>query len=344
MSTTDQEQGMNPDKKKNSGKKSILYSVLVIILVVAGYFGYKEFHFYTTHVETEDAQTDGYITPVLARVSGYITDVYVDDNENVKKGQLVAQIDTTDYALKVQMAKSALNSSKAALEVADAAKEQAKVALDKAKLDFHRISGLYKGGAATRQHYDDMKAALDAAQATYNEVTQKVAQAQVNIKRQHDQLDYAELQLSYTHIKAPGNGVVSKKDVEVGQLIQAGQPLMAVTDMRNVWVTANFKETEIDHIKPGQIVNLYLDAYPGHAFKGRVQSLAGATGAKYALLPPENATGNFVKVVQRVPVKIVFLKDDKFSAPLQLGLNVTASINYTQNVASSESTATNLSH
>lgn len=343
MSTTNQEQGMESGKKK-SGKKSILYTVLVIIALIAGYFGYKELHFYTTHVETEDAQTDGYITPVLARVSGYITDVYVNDNENVKKGQLLAQIDTTDYALKVQMAESALSSAKAALEVAKASQGQAKVSLDKAKLDYKRISHLYKGGAATRQRYDDLKAALDAAQATYNEVVRKVSQAKVNIKRQKDQLDYAELQLSYTHITAPGNGVVSKKNVQVGQLIQSGQPLMAVTDMKNVWVTANFKETELDHIKPGQIVNLYLDSYPGHVFKGRVQSLAGATGAKYALLPPENATGNFVKVVQRVPVKIVFMKDDKFAAPLQLGLNVTASIDYTQKVASSETTATNLSH
>lgn len=339
MSTTNQDQG-----KKKSGKKPILYSVLFIIVLVAGYFGYKEYHFYSTHVETEDAQTDGYITPVLARVSGYVTDVYVNDNENVSKGQLLARIDTTDYALKVQMAKSALSSAKAALDVAKASQEQAKVALDKAKLDFHRISDLYKGGATTRQRYDDVKAALNAAQATYNEVIQKVAQATVNIKRQQDQLDYAKLQLSYTRIIAPGNGVVSKKDVEVGQLIQTGQPLMAVTDMKNVWVTANFKETELDHIKPGQIVNLYLDSYPDHVFKGRVQSLAGATGAKYALLPPENATGNFVKVVQRVPIKIVFLRDDKFEAPLQLGLNVTASIDYTQHVAQSETTATNLSH
>jgi membrane fusion protein (multidrug efflux system) len=329
--------------KRITPGKIILYSVLTIILVVGGYFGYTEFHFYTTHVETEDAQTDGFITPVTARVSGYITEVTVNDNQKVKKGQLLAQIDTTDYALKVRMAQSALESAKASLNVAKAAKEQASVSLDKAKLDFKRAEHLYKGGATTRQHYDDAKAALKAARATYNEAVQKVNQVRTNIKSQRDQLDYAKQELSYTHITAPGNGVVSKKNVEVGQLIQTGQPLMAVTDTRNVWVTANFKETELQHIKVGQLVKIDIDAYPDHDFIGRVQSLAGATGAKYALLPPENATGNFVKVVQRVPVKIVFTHNNKFDEPLQLGLNVTASIDYTQ-PAPGESTASNISH
>ncbi|HKJ30760.1 MAG TPA: HlyD family secretion protein [Balneolales bacterium] len=337
-------ESQNGGKKKLSTGKIILYSVLAIILIVGGLFGYKEFRYYTTHVETEDAQTDGYITPVTARVSGYITEIKVNDNEHVKKGQLLAQIDTTDYALKVRMAKSALSSAKASLDVAKAAQEQAKVALDKAKLDFKRAAHLYKGGATTRKNYDDAQAALNAAKAKYNQTVQKVEQVKTNIKSQQDNLSFAKLQLSYTHITAPDNGVISKKKIQVGQLIQTGQPLMAVTNTHDVWVTANFKETELQHIKVGQLVKIHIDAYPGHDFTGRVQSFAGATGAKYALLPPENATGNFVKVVQRVPVKIVFNKNNHFSKPLQLGLNVTASIDYDQPSPSSNSTATNLSH
>lgn len=316
-------------RKKMTTKKMVMYVVLAIILVVGGFYGYKEYRYYTTHVVTEDAQTDGHITPVRARVSGYVTQVLVKDNQPVVKGQIVAQIDTTDYALKVRMAKSALSSAKASLEVAIAAENQAKVSLDKAQLDYKRVSDLYKGGATTRQKYDDIKAALDAAQATFDEAKQKVAQVRVQIKQQQDQLDFAKLQLSYTHIVAPGTGKISKKDVEVGQLIQTGQPLMAVTDTKSVWVTANFKETELDHIKVGQTVKISVDAYPDMTFLGKVESIAGATGAKYALLPPENATGNFVKVVQRVPVKIV-LTENKVDRPLQLGLNVTASIDYTQ--------------
>ncbi|HKI43914.1 MAG TPA: HlyD family secretion protein [Balneolales bacterium] len=316
-------------RRKMSKKKITMYIVLAIVLIVGGYYGYKEYHYYTTHVTTEDAQTDGHITPVRARVSGYITQVLVKDNQKVVKGQILAQIDTTDYALKIRMAKSGLSNAKASLEVAIAAENQAKVNLDKAQLDYKRISGLYKGGAATRQKYDDIKAAFDAAKATYQEAQQKVAQTRVQIKQQQDQLDFAELQLSYTHIIAPGTGKISKKGIEVGQLIQTGQPLMAITDTKNVWVTANFKETELDHIKIGQVVKISVDAYPDKTFLGQVQSIAGATGAKYALLPPENATGNFVKVVQRVPVKIVFTKDN-VNRPLQLGLNVTASIDFTQ--------------
>lgn len=341
MSNNNQNNESNTGKKKKSTGKIILYAVLVIILIVGGLFGYKELRYYTTHVETEDAQTDGYITPVTARVSGYITKIDVNDNEQVKKGQVLAQIDTTDFAIKARMAKSALQSAKASLDVAKAAKEQAKVSLDKAKLDYNRALHLYKGGATTRQHYDDAKAAYNAAKATYNQAIQKIEQVKANIKSQKDQLSYAKLQLGYTHITAPQAGVVSKKKIQVGQLIQTGQPLMAITNNHDVWVTANFKETELHHIKVGQKVKIHIDAYPSHDFTGRVQSLAGATGAKYALLPPENATGNFVKVVQRVPVKIVFTKNDKFSKPLQLGLNVTASINYTQ-TAPKQSVASNI--
>ncbi len=330
--------------ENNSGKsrnRVILYVILAVVLIVGGYYGYKEYHYYTTHVQTEDAQTDGHIVPVRARVPGYIAAIFVNDNQHVSKGQLLAQIDTTDYALEVHMARSALSNARANLDVSKASLNQAKVSLDKAKLDYHRISVLYKGGATTRQKYDDVKAAFALAKAAYAEAAQKVDQAHVQIEGQKGHLESALLQMSYTHITAPESGVISKKNVEVGQLIQKGQPLMAVTNVNNVWITANFKETELDHIRVGQTVKISMDAYPDHTFTGRVESIAAATGSKYALLPPENATGNFVKVVQRVPVKIVFAGKDA-DKPMQLGLNVTVSIDYTQPVPG-ESTAAKLS-
>lgn len=320
------------EANRRSGRKTIVLSVLAVILVVGGYFTYRGVHFYTTHAETEDAQIDGHISPVLPRISGYVADVRVDDNEYVKEGQLLAEIDSSEFVMKKKMAKAALESTRAAYEVAKANLNSAKVGLDKAKRDYKRAKELFEGGADTRQKYEDAQAALAKARTAYAAADRKVSEIKTRIQQRREDLEYAKLQLSYTKIHAPISGLISKKDVEVGQLVQAGQPLMAVTNTNNIWVIANYKETELNDIKPGQIVKISVDAYPGKNFEGRVESVAGATGAKYALLPPDNATGNFVKVVQRVPVKIVFTKDPGRKYPMHLGLNVVTSIDITQDI------------
>jgi len=327
-------------KPKNRSRRKIIgFGVLLLVLIVGGYYGYTEIMFYQTHVETEDAQTDGNISPVLSRVSGYVDHVYVDDNEQVKKGQLLVTIDSTEYALKVNMAKAALQNAKASLNVAQANLESANVSLHKANIDYNRVKDLYEGGAATKSKLDDVEAERESARAKVSVAKRRLSEVQSQIKAKKDDLKYAKLQLSYTKITAPHAGLVSKKDVELGQLIQPGQPLMAVTDVHQVWVVANYKETELNDIRIGQKVNVSIDAYPNKTFRGKVESIAGATGAKYALLPPENATGNFVKVVQRVPVKIVFTEKPNPKYPLRLGLNVTASIDLTQKSEEAKQTA-----
>lgn len=318
-------------------KAYIGWIVLALILIVGGYYGYQELHYIQTHVDTEDAQTTGYISPVLPRVSGYVRAVHVSDNEHVRKGQPLVQIDTTEYALKVEKARLALQNARANLDVRQSDLEAAKISLQKARHDYKRSKDLYQGGATTKQHFDDAEAAFEKAQADYKTAKQKVEEMRTRIAERKNDLQTAKLHLSYTTIKAPSSGIISKKDVEVGQLIQPGQPLMSITDMKHVWVVANFKETQIQYIEPGQQVDITVDAYPDAKFRGTVESLAGGTGAEYALLPPNNATGNFVKVVQRVPVKIMLNDQKSARQKLRLGLNVTTTIDITQQV---DSTAT----
>lgn len=316
--------------KKSAKRKVIGFSILLIIIIVGGFFGFEKVQFYQTHVETEDAQIDGTINPVLSRVSGYINEVYIEDNEAVKKGQLLVEIDSTEYALKVDMANAALENSRAKIHVAEANLRSTEIAKHKAKTDFKRAKDLYEGGAATKSKLDDASTAYAAAKSQVTTAQRRLTEAQAQINTRNDDLVYAKLQLSYTKIKAPSDGLISKKNVSKGQLIRPGQPLMAVTDVHDVWVVANFKETELSDIKIGQKVEIFIDAYPDKTFHGRVESIAGATGAKYALLPPENATGNFVKVVQRIPVKIKFTQREGANYPIPLGLNVLTSIDVNQ--------------
>jgi membrane fusion protein (multidrug efflux system) len=328
-----------PKKKKGAiwgvRYKTIGIVVLAIIIIVGAYFGVTEFLYYQNHVTTNDAMTNGHINPVLSRVSGYVERVYVDDNEHVKKGQLLVQIDTTDFALKVAMAKAALLNARASLGVAQAGIQSAQVNLNKAQTDYHRIKTLYKGGATTKSKYQDIQAELASAKAKVKTAKKHAAVDKSQIQSRKDNLKNARLQLSYTTIRARSDGVISKKNIREGQYITAGQPVMALTDVQNVWVTANFKETGLHDIRVGQNVKIHIDAYPDKSFKGRVQSIAGATGASFSLLPPENATGNYVKVVQRVPVKIVFTQEPDPRYPLRIGLNVEASIDLNQKIDSS---------
>ncbi len=310
--------------------KTIGMVVLGIIIIVGAYFGVKEFLYYHNHVSTNDAMTNGHISQVLSRVSGYVKHVYVNDNEHVKKGQLLVQIDTTDFALKVEMAKSSLLNTKASLGVAKADVQAAKVSLNKAQTDYNRIKNLYQGGATTKSKYQDVQSRLASAKASVMKAQRHVDVVKSQIKSKKDNLKNAKLQLSYTTIRARSDGIVSKKNIKEGQYITSGQPVMALTDLQDVWVTANFKETGLYDIHVGQKAKISIDAYPNKSFKGRVQSISGATGASFSLLPSSNATGNYVKVVQRVPVKIVFTQKPDSLFVVRQGLNVEVSININQ--------------
>ena len=347
-------------KKKNP----IFIIVLAILVIGGGWFGISKYQHGLHHEDTDDAQVSGDISPVIPRVAGYVTDVKVNDNQRVKKGDTLLILDNRDYVIKVeqaeaamQIAQSSLGSAKATTSAAkaniatsqasvgtvDAQIEAAKVNLWRATQDHERYANLIKDHSITQQQYEQALAAKQTAekQLAILEEQKKQAQQQTNavsvqsnatasqievagatIHQRQVDIDAAKLNLSYTVITAPEDGMVSKVNVKSGQYVQAGQPLFTVVH-DNVWVVANFKETQLDKMKEGQKVVIKVDAYPGHKFEAKLTSFSPATGSTFALLPPDNASGNFVKTVQRLPVKIEFTDpSDVLVKKLRPGMNV----------------------
>ncbi|MBD1363301.1 HlyD family secretion protein [Mucilaginibacter sp. ZT4R22] len=333
----------------------VLPIILGIILVGGIIFGVKEYIYFSKHVDTDDAQIDGDISPVVARVGGYVDSIMFEENTHVNKSQLLVKIDPRDYQVKLEQAQAAqvgasanigvgesqisttaANSSSAKAEVTSAGAR-----LDKVRKDYARYANLIKDGSITGQQFDQAKADLEVAQANYNAAKDKYKAALEQVATTRSQLkvtntgvtqkqvdiDYAKLQLSYTDIKAPATGVVSKKNVQVGQLVQAGQTLFSIVNDNSIFITANFKETQLEKIKNGQKVDVKVDAYPNLKVEGTVYNFSPATGAKFSLLPPDNATGNFVKVVQRIPVKIKLTGSKEDLAKLRPGMSVDVSVN-----------------
>jgi len=312
--------------KKGPGRRIGLLLLLVAVLGGIG-FGVKEVVFYRHHAETDDAQIEGHIDPVLPKVSGYVMEVLVIDNQKVAQGQLLVKIDGRDLKAKVDTARAALENSRAKVAVAKAQVTSAQSQNVKAARDLTRYAQLRQKEEVSQQQYDAAQASADLGEATVLAAERSVAAAQADVAQKKADLDFAALQLSYVEVPAPVSGVVSKKNVEVGQFVQAGQPLLAIVEDNEIWVVANFKETQLTKMRVGQKVEVKVDAYPKQIFHGKVESIAAATGAKFALLPPDNATGNFTKVVQRVPVKIVFTDPPDSTRPLRAGMSVTAIVN-----------------
>jgi membrane fusion protein (multidrug efflux system) len=343
----------NETKKKPN---KVLPIVLGIILVAGVIFGIKEYIYFGKHVDTDDAQIDGDISPVVARVGGYVDSIYFEENMHVDKDQVLVKIDDRDYKVKVEQAEAAKVGASSNISVgesqiyattansasAKAQVESAAARLDKTQKDYQRYANLVKDGSITQQQFDQAKADLEVAQATYraSQEQYKAAQEQVgttksqlqvthtSVSQRQVDIDYAKLQLSYTIIKAPSSGIASKKNVQIGQLVQAGQTLFSIVNDNSIYVTANFKETQLDKIRDGQKVDIEVDAYPDLKLHGTVYNFSPATGAKFSLLPPDNATGNFVKVVQRVPVKIKINASKEDLAKLRPGMSVSASVIY----------------
>jgi membrane fusion protein (multidrug efflux system) len=330
--------------------KRIIYTVLAVVVLVGGFFGWRYYQFLISHIETDDAQVEGNIVPVLSRVGGFIEKIHVIDNQKVKAGELLVELDSADLALRLDQAiasrqtaisniavvKSQVEDAKLAQQVAFTSIETPKTNLWKAKKEFDRYNELYAQKLATPQKLDEVKADLETAQAQFDLANQKYESAKLQYKTAQNQLKVAEansdmrqkdinmakLQLSYTKIYAPVSGVVSKKTIQSGQLIQPGQPLMSLVQSNEVWVTANYKETQLEGMNVGNEVVVKVDAYPGTDFKGKVESIGGATGAKFSLIPPDNASGNFVKVVQRVSVRIALDSTPQVAELLRPGLSV----------------------
>lgn len=402
----------------NSRRRSSvkLFMILVpVILLIAGYFVYQ--NYFANRESTDDAQIDGHINPVSAKVSGQVVSINVEDNQYVKAGTVIVQIDPRDYKIALERAKADLAAAQsgaqaahtqvpitstttssqtslagAGVEQAEQAKAAAMRDVDtaraklessrarvretqanytKALQDLERMKLLIGKDEISKQQYDTAVAIADAARAardstqagvdessrTIQAGQARVAQAEARIKEAKATLEatrtapqqmaisrsnaktavarveqaqaalaQAELNLQYTQVKAPIDGIVSERKVELGEYVQIGQPLLALVPLHNVWVTANYKESQLKNMRQGQKAIVTVDAYGGREYEGHIDSIAAATGAKFSLLPPENATGNYVKVVQRIPIKIVIDRGQDESHPLRPGLSVIATV------------------
>nr|WP_121270022.1 HlyD family secretion protein [Pedobacter schmidteae] len=343
---------MTTEKKK---KNKVVPIILGVLIILGAIFGTKEYIYYSKHVDTDDAQIDGDISPVVARVGGYVQDIKFEENTRVAEGDVLVTLDDRDYKIKLEQAMAGQKGANAGVGVSESqiaataantstAKaniEAARVKLNLAQKDYERYLNLIKDGSITQQQFDQAKAQKESAQAAftaandqYNAAVKQVGTTQSQLavsntgvtQRQAD-VDFAKLQLSYTQIKAPATGIVSKKNIQKGQLIQPGQSLFSIVNENSIYITANFKETQLEDIKPGSKVKIDVDAYPDQSVEGEVYNFAPITGAKGSLLPPDNATGNFVKVVQRVPVKIKITKAQKeILEKLRPGMSVKVSV------------------
>lgn len=351
-------------------KKSKVFLIILILLVAFGaWFGISKYTYAQHHEETDNAHVEANISPVIPRVSGYVSAVRVKDNQRVKKGDTLVLLDDRDLRLKVEEAEAALQTaqsnlaaaktstnaaaaniatSKASVGTINAQIETAKVNVWRTNQDFERYANLIKDHSITQQQYEQALAAKQTAERQLQVLQEQKAQAsqqtaavasqsnatssQIGIassiirQRQVDVED-AKLNLSYAVITAPADGLISKVNVQPGQFVQAGQSLFSIVLNEDVWVIGNFKETQFNKMRVGQDVTVHVDAFPNHDFAAKLTSFSPATGSSFALLPPDNASGNFVKVVQRLPVKIQFKNPgDPAVKQLRAGMNAVVDV------------------
>jgi membrane fusion protein (multidrug efflux system) len=303
---------------------------LALLALLAG--GVRKLIWARSHVATDNAQVDGHIVPLLPKVGGFVLEIRVEENQPVSAGDTLVTLDDRDYRARLQQAEADLAmalatvSSRQRVGQADAAVRQAQANAEKAHADLDRITPLAAQGIVSRQQLDAAQTAVRGADAALAAAQAALLGADARVASARAVRDQAALQLSYTRVLAPLGGVVSKKAVELGQLVQPGQPLMSVVPLDDVWVTANLKETETADVTVGDAVEFTADAYPGRRFQGHVESVSPATGARFSLLPPDNATGNFTKVVQRVPVRIRLARLNDSAHPLRPGMSVNVTI------------------
>ena len=306
--TVKEEEHVTEEKKVHKPRKRFIAIGLIVLMAIGcGLF----IHDALNYQSTDDAYVETTTVQVAPRVSGQITEVYITDNQPVTEGMLVAKIDDADYKAIYEEEKAKYERVLLNQKNAKAIFTAAQTNIDVAKKDLDSYTNLYAQGAVSKQTLDNAQAAYDAAQANLTQAEESLLSqakdkvADADLKEAKARMDKAALDLSYTKIYAPQAGTVSSRRVEKGMYVNVGAPLFTIVP-HNVWVVANFKENQLEHMKPGQPVNIKIDTYPGKVFKGKVDSIQRASGAKSSLFPPENAVGSFVKIVQRIPVKIVF--------------------------------------
>ena len=358
----------NKEKPNNRRKKIaaiIIFPVLIVIGAVV-LFLYREYK--ATHISTDDAFVDGRVHAIASKIPGTVKAIHVNDNQFVKKGAPILEIDPIDYDVRVKEAQAGLETEIAKLsEIRDkvdtakkqlagimASMEEARANLElqeanlrQAEVDFKRAESLLKKEVIPREQYDKAKTTYDVAVAQVKAAKERIKQLeasletqkavvkqtetslipqQAQIQQKEATLKGTELSKSYTIIYSPSDGYIAKKSVETGNQIQPGQSLMAVVPLDDIWITANYKETQLERVKLGQKVRIIVDTYSGKVFYGKVESVQAGTGAVFSLFPPENATGNYVKIVQRIPVKIILDQDTDPSHNLRIGMSVVPTI------------------
>nr|WP_294785167.1 HlyD family secretion protein [uncultured Flavobacterium sp.] len=342
-------------KIKNETKRNrtfhILITVIACALVISGVIlGIWFYVFNRNHEETNDAQVEQYVTPIMSRITGYVQEVRFNENQFVHRGDTLVVIDNREYKSKLNVAladvqnaqqnsvvaqKNAINTA-SATAINESQLDAAKSNLWKTKLEFERYKALVKEEAATSQQLEKVKADYESAQAHFSEMKNRIHSAtlstsvaeanvpttQTNIASKQAVADNAALFLSYTIITAPYDGWVGKRTLQPGQMVKEGQSLLSIVS-KEKWITANFKETQLQYLTVGQEVEIKADAINDKTFVGTIASLSPASGARFSLLPPDNATGNFVKIEQRIPVRIQLKEQDKQTDFLRAGMNIT---------------------
>ena len=349
------------DEPPPRSKRRIVLPIVGVLVLLGLIWAFRQWSYGRVHESTDNAAIDGHLVPVLAKVSGYVQKVNVEENGRVSVDSLLVQIDPSEYRVRLAQVDADLQAAQAAAgtggttgqaeaQVQTATGQRASLSAQidaaranaqRARADLERFRDLAAKQIVSRQQLDAAQAALEtadanvvalerqasAAGATITNAQAGVRLAEARLQAARAQRENAALQLQYTRVTAPTSGIVSRKQVEVGQLVQIGQPLLTIVSDTGAWVTANFKETQLADLRVGQTVEIEVDSYGGAKAKGVVESVAAATGSKFALLPPDNATGNFTKVVQRVPVRIRITENLGKDRPLRPGMSAVVHVN-----------------
>lgn len=338
------------EQEKKQKQATIRKVVIGVLLGIALYFGIKKVAFSLTHETTDNAQIETSIVPVLTRISGYVKNISIKDYDSVSQNQLVVALDDAELQMQLEEQKADLQQSTADVSNAKAQLENAILSLKnnkgvidlktirqkKAASDLQRDQNLFKEQAITKKQLDETEYQLASAnqeasnaQTEYATANNKITVLRENLNRanaliqmKQAKIKETELKISYTQIATPSTGKIGKKNISIGQFVQAGTPLFSIVNDSSYWVVANFKESQLDALHEGKKVDIRVDAYPELAIQGTITSLSDATGAKFSLLPPDNSSGNFIKVTQRIPVKISIDNQAAFKSKLRAGMSV----------------------
>jgi membrane fusion protein (multidrug efflux system) len=339
---------MEQQQKQNKAK--IRKIVIGILLVIALYFGVKKIVFSLTHETTDNAQIETSIVPVLTRISGYVKNISIKDYDSVRQNQVVVELDDAELQALLEEQKADLLQSTADVANAKAQLENAVLSLKnnkgvielrtirqkKSAADLTRDQNLFKEQAITKKQLDESEYQMAAANqeasnanTDYSIANNRISilkeglnKANAMIQMKQAKIKETELKLSYTKITTPSTGKIGKKNINIGQFVQAGTPMFSIVNDSSYWIVANFKESQLETLQEGKKVNIRMDAYPDLQIQGTILSLSDATGAKFSLLPPDNSSGNFIKVTQRIPVKISIDNQTAFKNKLRAGMSV----------------------